>query len=287
MLLAVRWWMETRPQRARSLMVKTESTDERRQALSKVEILGVLVTAITIPELHERLRYHIERGQKALVLHANVHCLNIAREQDWYRAFLNRADIVFCDGVGVQLAARILGHRIPQRITYADWMWQLGRLAERNGYSLFFLGGRPGVADSAARHLVRRFPRLRILGSHHGYFDKSMDSTENQAVVAKINALKPDILVVGLGMPLQEKWLKENWESAEASVALTGGAVFDYVSGRLRRAPKWMTEAGLEWLGRLLIEPRRLWRRYLVGNPKFFWRVIRQRMGPTRARTPE
>ncbi len=262
----------------------TTSRDEQPQPSNKVEILGVLVTAITISDLHERLRYHIERGQKALVLHANVHCLNIAREQDWYRAFLNSAEIVFCDGAGVQLAAWMLGHRIPLRITYADWMWELGRFAERNGYSLYFLGGRPGVADSAARRLVRRYPGLRILGSHHGYFDKSAGSAENQALVGRINALKPDILIVGLGMPLQEKWLKENWESVEASVALTGGAGFDYVSGSLRRAPRWMRRIGLEWLGRLLIEPRRLWRRYLVGNPKFFWRVIRQRMGSTRAR---
>ena len=140
------------------------------------------------------------------------------------------------------------------------------------------------MSDSAAENLVRRFPRLRILGSHHGYFDQTTDSTDNQALVGMINALKPDILVVGLGMPLQEKWLKENWESIEARVALTGGAGFDYVSGGLRRAPAWMRRIGLEWLGRLLIEPSRLWRRYLVGNPKFFWRVIRQRMGSTRAR---
>jgi N-acetylglucosaminyldiphosphoundecaprenol N-acetyl-beta-D-mannosaminyltransferase len=261
---------------------RTASPGDWRRSLTRVDVLGVLVTAITIPELHERLRHYIERGRKALVLHANVHCLNIAWEQDWYRAFLNEADVVFCDGAGVRLGALLLGHRIPKRITYADWMWELALFAEHCGYSLFFVGSQPGVADSAAKNLVRRFPQLRILGSHHGYFDTSKDSEENRALVGRINALKPDILVVGLGMPLQEKWLKENWESIAASVALTGGAVFDYVSGNLRRAPKWMTEAGLEWLGRLFIEPKRLWRRYLVGNPKFLWRVLLRRVALSR-----
>ena len=246
--------------------------------MTRVNILGVLVTAITVPELHERLRYHIERGRKALVLHANVHCLNIAWEQDWYRVFLNSADIVFCDGAGVQLAARLLGHRMPQRITYADWIWKLGRFAERHGYSFFFLGGQPGVAKLAAKQLTQRFPDLKVSGVEHGFFDKSRDSEENEAMVARINSAGADILIVGFGMPLQEEWLSENWESIQANVALTGGAVFDYLSGSLRRAPGWMRRIGLEWLGRLLIEPSRLWRRYLVGNPRFLWRVVKQRL---------
>ena len=258
----------------------TTSSGERQRPLETVDILGVLVTATTIPEPHKRLRYYIETepGRKALVLNANVHCLNIAWEQDWYRELLNEADIVFCDGAGVQLAARLLGHRIPQRITYADWMWELGHFAERNGYSFFFLGGRPGVAEVAANRLTERFPELKVTGVEHGFFDKSHGSEENEAIVARINAVGPDILIVAFGMPLQEKWLSENWESIQAKVALTGGAVFDYVSGRLRRAPAWMRRIGFEWLARLLIEPSRLWRRYLVGNPRFLWRVARQRL---------
>jgi len=120
---------------------------------------------------------------------------------------------------------------------------------------------------------------LRIVGTYHGYFDKTPGSPGNEAVIQAINAVKPNILIVGFGMPLQERWLMENWDRVEASVALTGGAVFDYVSGDLRRPPCWMTSHGLEWLGRLLIEPRRLWQRYLIGNPLFLWRVLKQRLG--------
>jgi N-acetylglucosaminyldiphosphoundecaprenol N-acetyl-beta-D-mannosaminyltransferase len=103
-------------------------------------------------------------------------------------------------------------------------------------------------------------------------------SPENEAVLQEINASSPDILLIGLGMPLQEYWLMENRHDLNAGVVLTGGAVFDYVSGRLRRGPRLLTESGFEWLARLLIEPRRLWRRYIVGNPLFLLRVLKQRL---------
>jgi N-acetylglucosaminyldiphosphoundecaprenol N-acetyl-beta-D-mannosaminyltransferase len=164
-------------------------------------------------------------------------------------------------------------------MTWADFAWQLTEFAEPRGFTFFFLGARPGVADKAAANLKARYPDLRIVGTHHGYFDKTPGSVENEAVIEQINAVKPNILIVGFGMPLQERWLMENWDRIDANVALTGGAVFDYVSGELQRAPRWMTDNGLEWLGRLLIEPRRLWKRYLIGNPLFIWRVLKQRLG--------
>jgi len=245
----------------------------------QVVILGVRVTPVSVPQLLTYIGYCVEAGRSALVLHVNAHALNLAWKEPWLRGFLNTVDLVFCDGAGVILAARMLGQRIPERITYADWMWQLAAYAEERGFTIFLLGARPGVAELAACKLMERFPGLRIVGSHHGYFDKTAGGCENQAVVEKINRARPDILVVGFGMPLQERWLMENWRHLDARVLLTGGAVFDYVSGSLRRAPRWMTDHGLEWLGRLCVEPRRLWRRYLVGNPLFLWRVIRQRLG--------
>ena len=245
----------------------------------RVAILGVQVAPLRVPELHAYIGDCIESGRKALVLNVNVHALNLACEQPWLRSLFNSADLVFCDGAGVILGARILGRCIPERITYADWMWQLAAFAEARGFTLFLLGGRPDVASRAASNLTARLPSLRVAGTHHGYFDMTPGSPENEAVVRQINAARPDILVVGFGMPLQERWLKENWQSLDAKVFLTGGAVFDYVSGSLRRAPRWLTDHGLEWLGRLIIEPRRLWKRYIVGNPRFLCRVVRQRFG--------
>jgi len=245
-----------------------------------VRLLGVKIHPLNRTQLHQELSKIVHDRAKSLVLHVNIHGLNLAYEQPWLRNFLNNtADIVFCDGAGVVLGARILGHRIPERITYADWMWELAEFADAYDLTFFFLGARPGVAEKAAACLRDRFRNLRVVGTHHGYFNKTPGSAENEAVIQRINAVRPNILIVGFGMPLQEHWLMENWHRIEANVALTGGAVFDYVSGDLHRAPGWMTDHGLEWLGRLFIEPRRLWRRYLIGNPLFLMRVIKQRLG--------
>jgi N-acetylglucosaminyldiphosphoundecaprenol N-acetyl-beta-D-mannosaminyltransferase len=239
-------------------------------------VLGVGVDRITVEGLHAEVARLIRR-RGGIVLNANAHCLNLCHEDEGLRDFFAAADLVFCDGAGVRLAARMLGDHLPERITYADWLPRLAALAEERGFSLFFLGARPGVAGEAARRLRASHPDLRIVGVRHGYFDHWARSPENGSVVAEINAARPDVLLVGLGMPLQERWLMENLHGLDVGVALTGGAVFDYASGRLRRGPRLLTDNGLEWLARLIVEPRRLWRRYLLGNPLFLARVIRQR----------
>ena len=231
---------------------------------------------ITVEGLHAELA-RLVRRRGGIVLNANAHCLNLCHEDEGLRRFFAAADVVFCDGVGVRLAARMLGDELPERITYADWLPRLAALAEERGFSLFFLGARPGVAREAARRLEASHPGLKIAGVRHGYFDHRAGSPENGAVVAEVNAARPDVLLVGLGMPLQERWLMENRRRLDVGVALTGGAVFDYASGRLRRGPCLLTDNGLEWLARLIVEPRRLWRRYLLGNPLFLARVLAQR----------
>lgn len=233
---------------------------------------------MTVDELHEQINNFIRQEEHALVLNVNVHCMNLMYDVSWLRPFLNSAEIVFCDGIGVVIGAWMLGEYLPQRITYADWMWQLCAFAESEGHSLFLLGAKEGISEQARDKLMQTFPQLNIVGTHHGYFTKTPEHPENQAVIEVINRTKPDILMVSFGMPLQEKWLLENWDSLDANVALTGGAALDYISGNLRRAPKWMTDNGLEWLGRLIIEPRRLWQRYVIGNPLFLFRVLQYRI---------
>lgn len=239
-------------------------------------MLGVGVDPVTVDGLHAQIRRLVRRGN-GVVLNVNAHCLNLLYGDEDLRGFFAAADVVFCDGAGVRLAARMLGRRLPARITYADWLPRLAAFAARERLSLYFLGGRPGVAEEAARKLRDAHPGLDILGVRHGFFDHRAGSPENAAVVAGIRAARPDVLLLGLGMPLQERWLMENRHALRFGVALTGGAAFDYASGRLRRGPRLLTGNGLEWLARLLVEPRRLWRRYLLGNPLFLARVLRQR----------
>jgi N-acetylglucosaminyldiphosphoundecaprenol N-acetyl-beta-D-mannosaminyltransferase len=241
-------------------------------------VLGVGVDPLTVEDLHAEIGRLVRGGRGGLVLNVNAHCLNLCYEDPALRGFFNGAEVVFCDGAGVMLAVRVLGGRIPARITYADWTWRLAAFAASEGFSLFFLGARPGVAQVAAEKLKERHPDLKIAGVRHGYFDHSAGSPQSEKVVDDINAAAPDILLVGLGMPLQERWLMENRERIDAGAVLTGGAVFDYVSGRLSRGPRFLTRNGFEWLARLLAEPRRLWRRYLLGNPVFVLRVLRQRL---------
>jgi N-acetylglucosaminyldiphosphoundecaprenol N-acetyl-beta-D-mannosaminyltransferase len=241
------------------------------------ELLGIRLAVYEQQALLAALGERIARRQKTLVLSANVNALNLAWQHAWLRELYRRADIVRLDGAGVRLGARLYGQRLPPRATWADFIWSLAGWAEARGYRLFFLGGREGVAAAAADRLRVRHPALTIAGCHHGYFARNSGDGENEAVLAQIAAAQTDILLVGMGMPLQERWLDENWSRLAATVAMTGGAVFDYTSGRLRRAPALLTDNGLEWLGRMFIEPRRLWRRYLIGNPLFLWRVLRQK----------
>ena len=252
----------------------------------RIDVLGVGVDPVTVDELHAEIARLVRAGKPGLVLNVNAHCLNLCYEDAALRGSLNGADVVFCDGAGVMLAARILGGRIPARITYADWIWRLADFAAAGGFSLYFLGARPGVAQEAARRLRERYPGLRIVGVRHGYFDHSAGSAENEAILEEINATAPDILLVGLGMPLQEIWLTQNRDRLITGVALSGGAVFDYASRRVRRGPRLLTEHGFEWLARLLSEPRRLWRRYLLGNPLFLLRVLRQLLSRRTGRDP-
>lgn len=228
----------------------------------------------------ERLRCYVREciaaKQRTLILSANAHAYNLAAVNEVMCEALNRADWVRLDGVGPQIAARMLGYGAPSRIALADFIWDLAADAAADGHTLFLLGGRDGVAEKAAQKLRAAYPSLVVAGTQHGYFDKSAGAVENQAVLDRLNAASPDILVVGFGMPIQEKWILESYQQLPRSVIMTGGGVFNYVAEEVPRAHPVLCRFGFEWLGRLLIEPRRLWRRYVIGNPMFVGRVMVQ-----------
>jgi len=242
-----------------------------------VEILGVLVDNISRRYLITGVEHFARSGGRYRVMYANIHVLNTAYDDAELRRILNQADLVYCDGAGVRLGARILGRYLPERMTGADWIYDLCLVCQDKGVTLYLLGGEPGVAAEAARILTARYPDLGIVGTHHGHYDHN--GPENDAVIAEINALHPDILLVGFGTPLQEKWIDRHFERLQVPVVWAVGALVDFVAGKKPRAPRWMLDHGLEWLYRLKTEPRRLWKRYLVGNPLFLWRVLKQRFG--------
>jgi N-acetylglucosaminyldiphosphoundecaprenol N-acetyl-beta-D-mannosaminyltransferase len=208
------------------------------------------------------------------VMYANAHVLNQSAADAALRGALESADLVYCDGYGVRLAAKALDVPIPHRMTGADWIWGLAALCELAGKSVYLLGSEPGVARGAAERLRATFPALEVVGHHHGYFD--VGSPHDDRVVEHVNACAPSIVLAGMGTPKQEHWVQANAHRLDVDVLWTVGALFDVVSGKVPRAPGWLADNGLEWIFRLAIEPGRMWRRYLLGNPVFVHRVLAQ-----------
>lgn len=245
----------------------------------RVSILGVNVSVLRVEQLLKIIEETILNRRRARLINVNIYGMNTAYALPWFRTFLNQSEFVLCDGFGVKWGARLLGYHLPERFTPPDWLPPLAELACQHNFTFFLLGNRPGIAERAIARLQQSFPKLQVVGAHHGYFDKTLSHPANEAVVQAIQAARPNILFVGFGMPQQERWVLENWDRLPVNIVVTVGALFDYIAGETPRGPHWMTDHGLEWLARLLTEPRRLWKRYLIGNPLFVWRIIQQRLG--------
>ena len=239
----------------------------------KARIFDVPVDIVSFADILEKADSAVKTGDKIKIMYANVHTMNLAYVSPGYRDILRSADLVYCDGAGVRWGARLLNYRLGPRMTGADWIWDLGAWAGRKGHSIFFLGAKEDVARRAINKLQDTFPDLRVAGYHHGYFMK--EGKENERVAELINRSDADILLVGFGSPLQEEWIDENAAHLDVPVIWGMGAVMDYVAGKVPRAPRWMLDHNLEWLYRLMVEPGRLWKRYLIGNPLFFLRILK------------
>jgi N-acetylglucosaminyldiphosphoundecaprenol N-acetyl-beta-D-mannosaminyltransferase len=240
-----------------------------KRGISSVELLAVRIDLFRLSQLLELVRLAVASASRFEVFYVNIQSVNLSRRHSDFRETLNAGDIVYCDGTGVRLGARLLGMDIPQRMTGADWIHDLCRLAVRDDLSLFFLGSASGVAEEAAGALRVRYPGIRIVGCAAG-FETCKDT------ISRINSSGADILLIGMGSPRQERFIAQNRTDVDVPVMWAVGALFEFVSGRIPRGPHWMTEHGLEWLCRLAIEPAKLWRRYLIGNPLFMARVMRE-----------
>lgn len=236
-------------------------------------IAGVKVHPLRLERVLAWMEQVITERQRTTIMYANAYAINLAQRDPAFLQALNQAEITFCDGYGVWLAAQLLKQPLPQRFTPPDWIHELAALSTHHNYRLFLLGAKPSVAAKAAHQIQAHFPQLEIV-THHGYF--STHGRQNEAVLDKINAASPHILLVGMGMPRQELWIKQNHHQHNAQVVIAVGALFDYLAGQTKRGPRWLTDSGGEWLWRLCCEPRRLWRRYLLGNPAFVWLVLRE-----------
>jgi N-acetylglucosaminyldiphosphoundecaprenol N-acetyl-beta-D-mannosaminyltransferase len=242
---------------------------------SITELFEIGVQTARPAELLRRILSFAEGGGPARVSYVNAHVLNQTFSNPDLRRALRSSDLVYCDGYGVRLAAKLIGLPVPHRMTGADWIWGVAALCQERGRSIYLLGSEPGSSAQAAEALRRWYPRLDVQGTHHGYFE--IGSPHSERVLEHIAEHRPDILLVGMGTPQQELWVDRHAERIDAGVIWTVGALFDYLSGRTPRAPHWISDHGFEWIFRLIVEPRRMWRRYLLGNPAFLYRVWQER----------
>ncbi|KUF12601.1 WecB/TagA/CpsF family glycosyltransferase [Pseudoponticoccus marisrubri] len=233
--------------------------------LPTARVLGLPVVDATTERTVEAL---LEGGARSVVF-LNAHCANLRARKPAYAAALARADMVLPDGIGVELAGRMTGTRLTENLNGTDFTPALLRRAAQRGLSVFLFGGAAGVAAAAARRLAVTIPGLRIAGTRDG-FDGAQDET---AAIDAINASGADILLVAMGVPQQELWIDRNLDALAPQLVLGVGALFDFLSGRVRRAPQPVRKARLEWAWRLAMEPRRMAGRYLVGNATFLARA--------------
>ncbi len=235
-----------------------------------INLLGVNIDVLDTDGLCNKIIELASLDSSHAITYVNADCMLLARDDEKYRWVLNNCDLVYADGVGVVYGARLWGWHLPGRSTAADFMPDFCRKFSQKCLRLYFLGASDGVVEEAAARLRRKIPDLKIVGTHHGYFT----SEQEQEIIAEINNSTPDIVVVGLGAPRQELWISENVDKINTAVIWGVGGLFDFLSGRTKRGPQWMLDNGFEWLCRLITEPRRLWRRYLIGNTKYVMYLI-------------
>ncbi|MEW5865614.1 MAG: WecB/TagA/CpsF family glycosyltransferase [Bacillota bacterium] len=233
-----------------------------------VNILGLKAHKVDMDDAVCRVREMLADGQVHQVVTLNAEMAMLAQGDPALARIINCADLVVPDGVGVVWASRVLGNPLPGRVAGFDLMLELLACAERERWSVFLLGAAPGVAEEAASRLRARLPGLLVAGTHHGYLTEADDP----AVVEKLNATGAQLVFVAMGAPRQDKWIARNKSSLRPSICIGVGGSFDVLAGKVSRAPRWIGNAGLEWLYRLVLQPRRIVR--MMALPRFVFRVF-------------
>jgi N-acetylglucosaminyldiphosphoundecaprenol N-acetyl-beta-D-mannosaminyltransferase len=244
------------------------------------DVLGVDVCKITVAEFIQWITDRAQRSSDSgntFVTYLNAACSNIAVDDAEYKAILDSADCVYADGQAIVWAAKAMGDELPERVNAGDFTIKFCEELAARGLKLALVGGRPGVAEKAVEVWKQRVPDLQVVGCWDGFFDD-----EGEAVAREVAASGADVLLMGMGVPLQEKWAWSRRPALGVKVIWCVGALFEYYGEGRARAPVWVRRVGMEWFFRLMLEPRRLWKRYLVGNVRFVWRVMRARRSQNR-----
>jgi N-acetylglucosaminyldiphosphoundecaprenol N-acetyl-beta-D-mannosaminyltransferase len=256
----------------------------------RVDFAGTRVDQLSLSSAMERIEAFIdaETPRCHQIVTVNLDFLSIAGRNAEFRDTINRADLAVADGMPLVWLSRLMGQTIPERVTGNELVAECCAIAAETGRSIFLLGAADGVGAAAAKTLRERFPGLRIAGIYSPPFGPLSDA-ENARIVRMINAAKPSFLFVALGAPRQDLWIRQHKHELDVPVAMGVGCVLDLLAGNVHRAPQWMQQAGLEWTYRMVQEPQRLWRRYILDDiptlGRLAWTALRQteaRVSPLR-----
>lgn len=234
-----------------------------------LNIRSIRLTNLAMEDALNAIDAALARHVPTRIAFVNADCVNIAARSKGYRQDLEAMDWVFVDGIGMKLAGKILDQPVRANVNGTDLFPLICAELALRGRSIFLLGAKPGVPEAVARWAKDRFPGLVIVGTQHGYFRVE----ETPSVISRIREAHTDVLFVAMGVPQQEAWINQHMNSTGANIAIGVGGLFDYFSGTIPRAPLWMRQNGLEWLFRVIQEPHRLGKRYLVGNWVFLGRI--------------
>lgn len=253
-----------------------------------VNVLGVEVSVLNLELAWQRIAEAIERRRPGYVCVTGVHGVCESLDNPEFRRILNDAFLNTPDGMPLVWLGHLNGFREMDRVYGPDLMELVCERSAGRGWRHFFYGGAPGTAELLRDRLVTRFPGLRVVGCFSPPF-RPLNPGEEAELVQQVKEVRPDIFWVGLSTPKQEKFMSAYLHRLDTTLMFGVGAAFDFHAGKVRQAPRWVQRSGFEWFYRLLQEPRRLWRRYLVNNPRFVWNLLLRQFGlrqfPTRTRT--
>ena len=245
------------------------------RVMDRANVLGVRIHAIDITGAADRIERALTNSDKGYVCVTDVHGVMEAQDHPEFKAILNRALLTVPDGMPTVWVGKLQGFRHMKRVFGPDLMIEVCLRSAQKGYTHFLYGGAHGVAEQLKTALMSTFSGINVVGTYTPPF-RPLTEAEFGQLKNTINALKPDLFWVGLGTPKQERFMATHLHDLNTKVMIGVGAAFDFHTGRLRDAPDWVKNLGLQWLHRLVQEPARLWRRYLLNNPRFLWRIVLQ-----------
>lgn len=243
-----------------------------KKSSNRISIFDISFNNLAMNEILTLIKNSVIKKDKKSIFFINADCLNKAFSNEYYKQTLKKADLVLPDGSGINVACNILNEKLKENVNGTDMLPYICSLSQENSFRIFLLGAKDGVALKAKEKLLEKYPNLQIVGTKHGYINHDLEQTE---LINKINSTKADILLVAMGAPMQEAFIDKYKEQLNSSVIIGVGGLFDFYSSNIKRAPMYLRETGFEWVYRMIQEPRRMWKRYILGNPLFIYRVLR------------